>query len=135
MPVEYQKIVLANLIMNHLLLKQTILYSFQPLSPCIISYLFTNAHTCVQSFSTTPTRVLSCVQSHRRGFEVFASIICFLHNTCVKTCCIVDEVNDQLRAVIRYIREHGYEMREYPARYLPTLSASLYAILVLLSAA
>ena len=43
--------------MNHLLLKQTILYSFQPLSPCIISYLFTNAHTCVQSF-----------QPHRRVF-------------------------------------------------------------------
>ena len=114
--------------MNHLLLKQTILYSFQPLSPCIISYLFTDAHTCVQVFSTTPTRVC-------RVFNHTDASLRYLLPPPVKTCCIGDGVNGQLRTVIRYIREHGYEMREYPARYLPTLSASLYAILVLLSAA
>ena len=98
--------------MNHLLLKQTILYSFQPLSPCIISYLFTDAHTCVQVFSTTPTRVC-------RVFNHTDASLRYLLPPPVKTCCIGDEVNDQLRAVIRYtvsIRYSGGNLK-YNLKY------------------
>jgi hypothetical protein len=81
MSVEYQKIVLANLIMNHLLLNKLFCIIFQPLSPCIYNQLF--AHKRAYMYSSASSGGKFCEDTSHLYCRVcmYASYYKFVHAT------------------------------------------------------